>query len=201
MYSDFEELCKQKGVRASDVAKATGISPTTFSEWKKGKYTPKADKMAKIADYFDVSVEYLVRSADDIDLNIVLTPKRTPLYEVSAGQGRVNGEYAIEYMDDKEDDMEYSWCTICGESMYPELKDGDEVKVLHVTETAPSDYTVVKVDGESATVKLVEITDNGVWLRAINKDAFEDRFYSIKEVMTLPVTIIGKVVEVRRRYG
>ena len=59
MYSVFSELSAKFGVKASDVSKATGISQTVFSEWKKGKSTPKADKRQKIAAYFGVSLEYL----------------------------------------------------------------------------------------------------------------------------------------------
>lgn len=59
MYSVFAELLAKFGVKASDVSKATGINQTVFSEWKKGKSTPKADKRQKIAEYFGVSLEYL----------------------------------------------------------------------------------------------------------------------------------------------
>lgn len=59
MYSIFADLLTKFNVKASDVSKATGISATVFSEWKKGKSTPKADKRKKIADYFGVSLEYL----------------------------------------------------------------------------------------------------------------------------------------------
>lgn len=59
MYEIFEQLLKEKGIKAADVTRATGISSTVFSEWKKGKSTPKADKRKKIAEYFGVSLEYL----------------------------------------------------------------------------------------------------------------------------------------------
>lgn len=64
MYSIFEQLLKEKGVTVYRVSKETGISQTTFIEWRQGKYTPKADKMQKIADYFDVSVDYLLGKTD-----------------------------------------------------------------------------------------------------------------------------------------
>ena len=60
MWGIFEELMKAKGVRMSDVSRETGISYSTFTDWKTGRYTPKADKMQKIADYFGVTVEYLM---------------------------------------------------------------------------------------------------------------------------------------------
>lgn len=58
-YDVFKRLCESKEVRPSDVSKVTGIAAQTFTDWKKGKYEPKNEKMQKIADYFGVSVEYL----------------------------------------------------------------------------------------------------------------------------------------------
>lgn len=60
MYDYYEELLKRHGCKSADVAKATGIHPSTFTDWKKGKSAPKADKLQKIADYFGVSVDYLM---------------------------------------------------------------------------------------------------------------------------------------------
>lgn len=58
MYERFEKLCEAHGVSAYRVAKDTGISQQTFSSWKRGEYTPKLDKLTKIAEYFGVPVEY-----------------------------------------------------------------------------------------------------------------------------------------------
>lgn len=60
MYEIFEGLCSKKGVTPYRVCKETGISTAAMSNWKAGRYKPKQDKMQKIADYFNVSVEYLM---------------------------------------------------------------------------------------------------------------------------------------------
>lgn len=65
MYERFEELCKMRGVKPADVSRATKISTATLTSWKKGRYTPKHDKMLLIASYFGVSVEYLEGTSDD----------------------------------------------------------------------------------------------------------------------------------------
>lgn len=57
-YNLFLALLKKTGKKTSDVAKATGISPSVFSDWKSGRYSPKMDKLQKIADYFNISVDY-----------------------------------------------------------------------------------------------------------------------------------------------
>ena len=60
MYSIFEQLMNAKGLKIADVSRATGISMSTFTDWRAGRYTPKADKIAKIAEFFSVSSEYLM---------------------------------------------------------------------------------------------------------------------------------------------
>lgn len=59
MYEYFDRLLRERGVKVSDVAKATGIASSTFTDWKKGRYQPKADKLEKIAAFFQVPVWYL----------------------------------------------------------------------------------------------------------------------------------------------
>lgn len=65
MYEVFANLLKERGIKTSDVCKATGISATTFTDWKNGKSRPKTDKLHKIADYFDVTIYYLMTGKTD----------------------------------------------------------------------------------------------------------------------------------------
>lgn len=65
MYEIFEQLLSKYGVTAYRVAKETGITTATLTNWKQGKYTPKQDKLQKIADYFGVTVEYLMTGKNE----------------------------------------------------------------------------------------------------------------------------------------
>ena len=60
MYEIFEKLCKERGVTPYRVSESTGIKTSSLSGWKAGKFTPKQEKLKKIADYFGVSIEYLM---------------------------------------------------------------------------------------------------------------------------------------------
>ncbi len=60
MYEIYCKLRDKNGKKDADVAKATGITKSTFSDWKSGRSTPKNDKLQKIADYFGVTVDYLM---------------------------------------------------------------------------------------------------------------------------------------------
>ncbi len=60
MYEIYERLRNEKGLTNAEVSRATGVSTATLSQWKTGKYTPKMDKLEKIASFLCVPVEYLV---------------------------------------------------------------------------------------------------------------------------------------------
>ena len=60
MYEIFEQLLAANNTSSYQVAKATGIATATLSDWKRGRSNPKPDKLQKIADYFDIPVDYLL---------------------------------------------------------------------------------------------------------------------------------------------
>lgn len=67
MYEKFNELLQTSGLTAYKVAKETGVSRSTLAAWKKGEYTPKIDKLKKIADYFGVPLATLTGESNEID--------------------------------------------------------------------------------------------------------------------------------------
>ena len=69
MYEIFSELLQKYGVTPYKVSKETGVSQSTLSDWKRGLSTPKLDKLQKIADYFGVTVNYLMTGHEDSELS------------------------------------------------------------------------------------------------------------------------------------
>lgn len=61
MYEKFEKLLDERNLTAYQVAKDTGLTSTLFSEWKSGKSKPKVDKLLKLAEYFNVPIEYFLK--------------------------------------------------------------------------------------------------------------------------------------------
>lgn len=59
-FHKVEELVKKRGITFYALAKEVGFSSVVFSDWKAGRSVPKTDKLIKIADYFGVTVEYLI---------------------------------------------------------------------------------------------------------------------------------------------
>lgn len=60
MYSNYAKIRDEKGLKDSDVCKGAGIPQGTMSDWKKGRYDLKTDKIAKIAAFLDVPIEAIV---------------------------------------------------------------------------------------------------------------------------------------------
>lgn len=85
-----------------------------------------------------------------------------------------------------------------GDSMAPRICAGDVVIVRQQSEVENGDVAVVLVNGEDATIKVFYQSENGVKL-VLSNPTYEPLFFSPAEVEGLPVTIIGKVVEMRRK--
>ena len=60
MYEVFEQLLQKFGVTTADVCKATGIGQSTMSNWKSRRNLISGKNAQLIADYFGVSVDYLM---------------------------------------------------------------------------------------------------------------------------------------------
>lgn len=65
MYEVFEQLLQKHGVTSYKVAKEAGVTQTALSNWKAGRSTPTTKTLQKIADYFGVTVDYLISGKND----------------------------------------------------------------------------------------------------------------------------------------
>lgn len=60
MYEIYCKLRDEKGVKDADVARETEITKSTFTDWKNGRSVPGSEKMKKLAEYFGVTVDYIL---------------------------------------------------------------------------------------------------------------------------------------------
>lgn len=60
-YDRFIELCRKSGIKPTPLVMQMGLSSSNVSQWKKGS-TPRPEVLKRLADYFNVSVEYLLES-------------------------------------------------------------------------------------------------------------------------------------------
>ena len=75
MYEIFEQLLQRNGISAYRVAKEAGVTQTALSNWKNGRNMPSAPTLQKIADYFGVSIDYLMTGKETEEKESKLKPK------------------------------------------------------------------------------------------------------------------------------
>ena len=68
LYEKVEMLCKQRGINISNLGDAVGIKvdKSTISHWKKGA-VPRASTVKAIADFFEVTVDYLTNGSATVE--------------------------------------------------------------------------------------------------------------------------------------
>lgn len=190
MQQKYHELLGRAGISTAQVSRDTGIPYNTLNDWRKQK-TKKIsiENLTKLADYFGVPISFF---SGDEELSEDQAATLRQVHEVSAGPGIIDN-FLENY------DNEGQLARVVGDSMCPSLHDGDIVRFVEAADITPNDFALVRIDGEALTVKHIEWTGDGLWVRAENKSVFQDRFYTVKEIATIPVQIAGKAIEVRRK--
>lgn len=197
----IKELRLSKAIKQVDFAKMLGVSQATVSGWESDKYQPDRDTLIKMASYFDVSVDYLIGNSP-IKKEKKKGVQVPVLGDVRAGYPMEAVENIIDYEEINEETArrgEFFALRIKGDSMEPKFSEGDVV-IVRKQETADSgDIVVALVNGDSATIKKLKRHQNGITLMPTNP-TYEPMYYSNEEIMELPVTILGKVVELRAKF-
>lgn len=106
-------------------------------------------------------------------------------------------DYEERYISALEDPCDYFALRIVGHSMEPRIWDGDVVIVHKQDDVDSGQIAVVLVNGDDATVKQLKKSSSGITLIGLNPTVYSPHFYTADEVISLPVRILGLVVEVR----
>ena len=201
-YDTLKKLCDDAGTTPHAVCLALGFSQAAAPYWKKSGGTPKREALEKFSEYFGVSVDYLLGRQDPPNAEMLPAGKvrMIPVFEsVSAGFGADAQGRIIEYRPTViESDAEAAatiFVRVCGDSMHPQIQDGDLVQV-HKQETAETGDIVVVLDGAEAFVKRFIHGKNGVVLESANP-AYPPRKYSREESNEL--RIVGVVRYIVRK--
>ena len=65
MKNRMSELREAKGMSAREAAKQIGVPPTTYHNWEKGEREPNSDMLIKLADFFGVSIDYMIGRSEE----------------------------------------------------------------------------------------------------------------------------------------
>ena len=206
-YTDFERLLKAHDITVSQVAKATGISASTFSDWKSGRSCPKADKLARIADFFSIGLDELMgtdrgRRHTEIDYRNLRARKMVPVIGViRAGAPIVTDETLLgREFADVNDIEDYFYLEVCGDSMKNcGIVDGTYV-LFHKQQYAENgDIVACLVDGDSATVKRFRKEHRRIVLSPENED-YSPIILSPEDFEMGRARILGVAIEAKTKF-
>ena len=183
------------------LGKIVNVHQTAISQWETGRTTPDIETSMALANYFGVSLDYLLGKEENSS-----SPKRTgvriPVYgTVAAGipiEAISNIEDYEEITEEQAAKGEYFALRIKGESMEPDIRDGSVVIVKRQDYLESGQVAIVSVNGYDATCKRVQMTPDGLMLIS-NNPKFKPMFYTKQEIDELPVRILGLVEECRTK--
>lgn len=193
---------KAKGLTQVEVARAIGLTQNGYSYWENGKAKIDRDQLLKLANLFDVSVDYLLGNTTTTNTGSQIV--RIPvLGSIPAGIPLEAIEEIIDWEEIPESmcagGKEYFALEVKGDSMWQDYLPGDVVIVRKTPCFESGDVCVVYVNGYDATLKQVKSQDDGSMTLVPRNQSYPPRTYSKEEVMALPISIAGVVVELRRK--
>ena len=201
----IEQLAADSGMKFTKFLDEAGIPQSTWYTWKKKDKNPDTDYLISIAQFLGVTTDYILTGKNG-------TLERVPLENepcVIKVLGRVAAGVPIEASEDvigeemitqkMAESGEYFGLRISGNSMEPEIHHGSIVIVRQQDDVENGDIAIVLINGGEATCKKIEKFDNGIMLVPFNKE-YTEKFYTNEEIENLPVRILGKVVEQRKKY-
>ncbi len=185
-----------------DLAKRLNVGTTSVSNWCNGLKSPRMDKVDAMCKLFNCSRTDLMED----NTSLFTSRKRGVVIKVL---GRVAAGIPIEAVEDVIDTEEiteemaatgtYFGLQIKGDSMVPNICDHDVVIVRQQDDAETGDTVIALVNGDDATCKRLKKYHDGIELIPNNPN-FEPIYFSNEEIQSKPVRIIGKVVELRRKF-
>lgn len=202
LYEKIKMLRKQKKISQEKLAALTGYSDrSSITKIEQGKVDLPETKIKLFANALGTTPAYLLGWENENNENTSAL-KIPVLGNVAAGIPISAVEDILDY-----EEVPISWQSqgeffalrIKGDSMQPKIDDGDVVIVRQQSDANNGDTVIALVNGDDATCKKLQKTDNGIMLVSTNPN-YLPMFYSNEEIVTKPVVILGKIVELRSKF-
>ncbi len=196
----LRRLRKQDGLTQSDLGKALGISYSTVSMYERGEREPDFEMLEIIADYFNVSMDYLHNKETKIsqDDNVIPVSAMLPIYGcIPAGLPALAEECIEGYMPTSVPNPdEYFYLRVKGDSMIGAgIVDGCKVLIHKQNSADDGQIVACRVDGDEATLKRFKHHGSVVLLKPENS-AYDDKIVPVEDFENGYAQIIGVVKQI-----
>lgn len=204
----LKQLRNEKKINQRELANFLKVAPSTISMYESGQREPNFEVLESLADFFNVDLNYLLGKSNKTT-KLMLENEQKPQGLQIPVLGTVAAGIPISAVEDILDyeEIDSSWKSqgeffalrIKGDSMQPKMDDGDVVIVRQQSDANSGDTVIALVNGDDATCKKLQKTENGIMLVSTNPN-YLPMFFTNEEITTKPVVILGKVVELRSKY-
>ena len=199
----IKQLRTSLEMKQIDLAKQLKVGQNTISNWETGRTEPDSESLQAMAKIFDTSIDFILGHSN-FRQNTPASITRIPVL------GAIPADIPLEAIEEiiGWEDIPESMCAggkeffaleVKGDSMWPDYLPGDVVIVRKTPCFESGDVCVVYINGYDATLKQVKSQDDGSLTIIPRNQSYPPRTYSKEEVMELPVSIAGVVVELRRK--
>ena len=203
-----------RNIKPAEISKKTGIDKSKLSSYMSGRYEAKQDGVFLLSKALNVNPSWLL--GYDVPMEDKIEKNKSALVFV---YGTIPAGIPMECIEDiigteeisvdmLKGGKQYFGLKIKGNSMYPDYHDGDIIILEKVEDCESGQDCVVMVNGNDGTFKKVikDEKTKTIKLQPINTqlDAngiplYEPITYTKEQIEQLPVRVIGKVVELRRK--
>ena len=201
---------KKIGLSQTEFADKLGMNARTYASYERGERDISTAVLLNICKALNISSDTLLgnsevkptQSKSLTPTNITANTKPVPLVGRCAAGLNCHAEdniegYILTDSDILTEGYEYFWLTVKGDSMEPELHDGDRVLVREQETLDRECYAVVRIDGEDGVVKKVRIDRDRITLTSVNP-YYPPRVFEREQMND--IAIVGKVVQSQRSF-
>lgn len=201
-----------RNIKASELSEKANIPKSAISQYLSGLYEAKQKSIFKLANVLDVSEGWLMGydvpmkkdlntyKVDKLGNSVIPIPI---LGTVKAGYNYLAQENWIGTIDVETSLVgngdEYFALKVHGDSMSPVLIEDDTVIIKKQNDFENGDIVVAIINGDEATIKKCKKSDNSILLQPLNSN-YEPLIFTKEEMKTIPVTIIGIVKQLKRKF-
>ena len=196
--NNIKALRAARGITQAQLASLCGVHQTAVSQWEKGRTDPDKNSIITLSEIFNVSADTIMgleQRNEKKNLIPVLGYVRAGI-PIEAVQEILDYEEISESMAAS---GEHFALRVTGDSMEPRICDGDVVIVRRQSDVDSGDIAVVLVNSMDATIKKIIKKGTSISLVPFNPN-YDVTIFTAQEIASLPVTIVGKVVELRGKF-
>jgi repressor LexA len=203
IYDRIDLKIAENGTTKKKMCTAIDLSYNTLMGFYRRKSENiSLDTLKKIAVYLNTTLDYLIDGVESSSMKSNNGINKIPvLGVVPCGDPADAIEHVIGFIDNfmiERSDNAFALIAK-GDSMEPVITEGDIIVVNKQNTVKTGDIAIVKVNGNDATCKKVIISASGISLVPTNEN-YNLVFYTKAQMDSEPISVIGKVIEVRKRF-